>query len=594
MKFTKHVLFTSLATALSMPAIAEEQAPIIVTATRTAQTTDNTLASVTVITRQDIERMQANSLVDVLQQTMSIDFVENGSYGKKSQIYMRGTNKDHVLVLIDGAKAGSMTTGEVRYSAIPLSQIERIEIVRGSRSSLYGSDAIGGVIQIFTRKGDGTSKTNFKIGAGSENTSSLNIGHRGGDSETNYSIQLEHFNTDGINVRQDKNTDDDGFSNDSISANVQHKLSDKALLDVKVMHADGKTYYDGSPYTSDFFDDFIQQSINASLNYTASKNWITKLTASQFKDEREIFENNVAGNFYNTKRQNLLWQNDFTLDESQLLTVGLNQQKDELSTNVVYGALTRTNDSVFVQYQWFGDSQNMTVGGRSDRYTEYGQQNSGNIAWGVELNKELRLHAAYATAFKAPTFNQQYNATSGNLNIKPETSTSAEVGITGSLTNGEWQVNAFQNDITNLIAYVSPRYENVDKARIKGLEASVKTMIGKWLTQANVSLLSPKDANTDKLLRRRAEQHLSISADRTWDNWGIGGTIVAKSERYDSVDEKNRLPGYTVLNIRSTYKINKKWAVNAKIDNLLEEEYQTLRNYSLAGRTFFISVSYSE
>ena len=594
MKFNKHVLFTALVTTLCVPAMAEEQYPIIVTATRTAQTTDNTLASVSVITRQDIERMQANSLVDVLQQTMSIDFVENGSYGKNSQIYMRGTNKDHVLVLIDGAKAGSMTTGAVRYSAIPLSQIERIEVVRGSRSSLYGSDAIGGVIQIFTRKAEGTSKTNFKVGTGSQNTSSLNIGHRGGDSETNYSIQVEHFNTDGINVRQDKNTDDDGFTNDSISANIQHKLSDKALLDVKVMHVDGKTYYDGSPYTSDLFDDYIQQSINTSLNYIASKKWVTKLTASQFKDEREIFKNNVADNFYDTKRQNLLWQNDFTLDDSQLLTVGLNQQKDELSTNVTYGALTRTNDSVFVQYQWFGDSQNMTIGGRSDRYTEYGQQDTGNIAWGLTLNKELRLHAAYATAFKAPTFNQQYNASSGNLNIQPETSTNSEVGITGSLANGEWQVNAFQNDINKLITYVSGKYENVNRARIKGLEASVKTMMGKWLTQANISLLSPKDADSDKLLRRRAEQHLSVSADRTFGNFGIGGTIITKSERYDSVDEKNRLDGYTVLNVRSTYKINKKWAINAKIDNLLKEEYQTLRNYSLAGRTFFISVSYSE
>lgn len=593
MKFSKSILLATIAT-LSLHVAAEEQSPIIVTATRTAQTVDNTLASVSVITHEDIQRMQANSLVDVLQQTLGIDFVENGSYGKNSQIYMRGTNTDHVLVLIDGAKAGSMTTGEVRYSGIPLSQIDRIEIVRGPRSSIYGTDAIGGVIQIFTKKGSNATKRNFKLGAGSENTYVFNMGQSGGNDTTNYSVQIERIDTQGINVREDKNTDDDGYSNNAISANLQHKFTKNTVLDVNVMHAKGITEYDGSPYTSDFYDDFLQQSLNTSLNHAVTKDWTTKLTANQFSDKRQIFENNMAENYYNTQRQELSWQNDITLSEAQLLTLGINQQKDNLTTNVSYGAKIRKNDSVFTQYQWFGESQNLALGLRSDKYTEYGQQNSGNIAWGIKLTKKLRLHTAYATSFKAPTFNQQYNSTSGNLNIKPETSKNIEAGISGKVDHGEWQFNAFQTDITNLISYVNPKFENVDEARIKGLEASVKTIIAGWQTQANVSWLSPKDAKTGKLLRRRSEQHFSLSLDRIINQWGIGASIIAKSERYDGTNETNRLPGYTLLNLRSSYKINKKWSVNAKIDNVLEEEYQTLRNYSLADRTFLISVSYSE
>ena len=219
MKFSKHVLLITLTTALSMPTIAEEQSPIIVTATRTAQTADDSLASVTVITEEQIAQQQVNDLRELLSSISGIDMINNGGIGKATSMFMRGTGSSHVLVLIDGVKIGSATNGNIAFQHIPVNQIERIEIVRGPRSSLYGSEAVGGVIQIFTKKGKKQDQANLEMGYGSYETNKIMAGVSGKVGNTSYAINANHLKTNGFDAKDGIEIDNDGYDSNSLTFN---------------------------------------------------------------------------------------------------------------------------------------------------------------------------------------------------------------------------------------------------------------------------------------------------------------------------------------------------------------------------------------
>ena len=586
MKSTSPVFLAALSMAISHPIMAEEQSPIIVTATRTAQTIDDSLASVTVITEEQIKQQQTNDLRELLTSISGIDVTNSGGMGNKSDMYMRGTSSSHVLVMIDGVKIGSATNGNIALQHIPVNQVERIEIVRGPRSSVYGSEAVGGVIQIFTKKGSDKKEANLELGYGSYTTNKFLAGISGKSGDTTYSINASHIKTDGFDTKDGTETDNDGYDNNSITFNASHQISKTSSLQVNTMHASGHNEYDGF-YNN---NDYVQQTTG--LQYTSAPltNWNMKLNVSQSLDESDNFSGETFKTRYYTTRNNFLWQNNINIGTNQILTLGADYQKDKVRSTTAYDKTSRDNTAAFIQHQWNGDNNDIQLALRNDDNEAFGSHTTGNIAWGHNFAKGTRLIASYGTAFNAPTFNDLYWPTDGNADLKPEESSTAEIEVRKKHSWGNASISLYQTKIDNLISGWPPT--NVDKAEINGIEIRLDTEIAGWKTKADISLLDPEDKDTGKVLQRRAKELLRIDMDKASGKWTTGISFIGQGSRFDDTDNTDKVSGYGIVNLRASYAVSKKTSIKWKIENLFDKEYETVKNYNTPGVSGYISINY--
>ncbi|VAW93168.1 Outer membrane vitamin B12 receptor BtuB [hydrothermal vent metagenome] len=586
---TASILFTSNNLA------AADDNDIIVTATRTAQTANDSLSSVTVITKEQIEQRQANDIPELLNGIQGIDISNSGGLGKATSIYMRGTNASHVLILIDGIRMGSATLGTVSLQSIPVSQIERIEIVRGPRASLYGSDAIGGVIQIFTKKAQ-SNNMNLSIGYGSNNTERFNAGFNTRKENSQLSLNIGYLQTNGFNALKTSDPDKDGYKNASVSANYKYQLSEQSYLTATFMQAEGNNQYDDRFTPSNIVDaDFVQQATGINYVFSAIKDWQVSLKLSQSKDESSNFKNGAANGTFNTTRDMLSWQNDISLSDTLLLTTGIDYQNDKVDSTTNYDKKTRDNKGYFIQQQWFGDNNDILTAIRVDDNEAFGNNTTGNISWGINLNSELRLISSYGTGFKAPTFNNLYFPSSGNANIKPEESESYEIELRGNATKMHWAVNLYRTDISNLIVYPAPTYQvtNLDKANIDGLEVNITLKQKDYNTRVELAFINPVNSVTKKVLPRRAKHTMRVNVDQNTGNWRSGLEIIIKGKRYDNTSNSTKLDGYSLINLNTRYPLSKNWMLRGKIHNLLGSKYQTANNYNSEGLGVYVSLNYS-
>ncbi len=583
-----------------------ESSPIVVTATRTAQTADETLASVTVITRQVIERSQAQSVQDLLRGEPGISIANNGGPGKATSVFLRGTESDHVLVLIDGVKTGSATLGTTAFQDIPIDQIERIEIVRGPRSSLYGSEAIGGVIQIFTRKGGGPLKPYLSLGGGSYQTYNASAGVSGGGERGWFNVNASGITTEGFNACNGKPSpggagcftyepDKDGYRNTSGSVRAGYRFDNGASVDVNALRAEGENQFDGNFVNE---SKSVQQVVGSRLRFSPSAAWHMTLAAGQGRDDSDNFKDGVFKSRFNTTRDTASLQNDVTLGQAHLVTVGLDYQNDKVDSTTAYAVTSRDNKGLFAQYQGAFGPQNVQLAVRGDDNEQFGERTTGGLAWGYDLSGDLRLTASYGTAFKAPTFNELYFPGFGNPGLRPEESRSYEVGLRGKGAWGGWSLNAFQTDVNDLIAYDASvgAPANIDEARIRGIEAVLSARLSDWRLRSALTLLDPENrasgANYGKLLARRAEQALRLDLDRAIGRFRVGGTLFAEGRRYDDLANTREMGGYAVAGLRGEYLFAKAWRAQARIENLFDKQYETASFYNQPGRSIFVTLRY--
>jgi len=577
--------------------------PVVVTASRTARTADETLASVSVISRADIERSQAQSVPELLAGLPGVAISNNGGLGKTSAVFLRGSEAGHVLVLIDGVKVGSATLGTTSFEQLPLDQIERIEVVRGPRSSLYGSEAIGGVIQIFTRKGGGALTPNFSLGAGSYGTGQFSAGLSGGGKTSWYSANLSGIDTNGFNACNGAASagcyttepDKDGYRNLAGSARAGMRLDNGAEVDLRWLRSNSATQFDGGFVNE---SKTLQQVLGGSLRFSPLAAWRVALLAGTSLDESDSFKNGAWMSRFDTRRDTLSWQNDLALDANQLVTLGFDYQNDSIASDTAYAVTSRDNQGVFAQYQGDFGAHSLQFSVRGDDNQQFGERTTGGASWGYRLSETLRLTASYGTAFKAPTFNDLYYPGYGTADLKPESSRSAELGLRGSGGAANWSVNVFETRVDDLIAYDASRYApgNVSSALIRGLEGSVGMRLADWQVNAHATLLDPQNrssgANNGKNLARRPEQSLRLDLDRELGKYRIGATLLAAGARYDDLANTRRLGGYATLDLRADYKIAKDWLVQAKAANLFDRDYETAAFYNQPGRSLFVTLRY--
>lgn len=570
---------------------------LLVTATRTAQTADQALASVTVITREEIERKQAQTVAELLRQAPGGVLVNNGGRGKATSVFLRGTNSDHVLVLIDGIKAGSATSGAVAFQDMSLEQIERIEIVRGPRSSLYGSEAIGGVIQIFTRKGTEGFKPRFSVGAGSDDSREVTLGASGGNGDGWYNLSLSDYSTDGFDAQEDAEFDDDGYDNRSYALRGGYRFSEQVEAELFWTRNEGDNEFDGSRQNE---STSRIQTLGGVLRLNPTDTWQLEARVGRSEDTSDNYLNGAWTSNFDTERDTLSLQSSHQLSVNNQLTWGVDYQDDEVASDSNdYAVTSRDNTGVFGLYQLYMGQHDLSVSLRHDDNEQFGGHTTGSLAWGIELPRNLRLTASYGTAFKAPTFNDLYWPGAGNPDLEPEESDTWELGLSGEHYGVNWSANLYQTDIDNLIAWapaptlVEP-YRwipmNVNAARIRGLELTAATRIANWDLSTSLDLMDPKDRDTDELLNRRARKVFNLSADRDFGAYALGGSLHAVGKRNDG---SNRLGGYTTVDLRGSYALGNDWSLKAKVENLLDEEYQTAYGYNQPDRTYWLSLHYA-
>lgn len=604
--FRRRALAVSLSCSffVAAPAFADRAATdlgqVIVTATRTAQTQDQTLAAVTVIDRAEIERLQPASLPDLLTGRAGISLANNGGVGKATSVFLRGTESDHVLVLVDGIRIGSATSGGASLQDIPPEQIERIEIVRGPFSSLYGSEALGGVIQIFTRRPQGAFAPSASVALGSEATHRASVGAGGRGERGWYAINAAHQDTDGINAYRGARSfdpDEDGYRNTSLTLQGGWRFSTQWDADLRAFRAEGRNEYDGSVNNE---ADIVQQVVGGRVRYAPGERMKFTGSVGTSADLSENFLDGVYSSTFDTRRELASLQADLGLGPG-LLTLGFDWLHDEVDSNTDYARDRRINRGVFGQWQQDFGAQALQLSARRDDDSQFGGETTGSVLWGWNFTDALRLSASVGTAFKAPTFNELYFPGYGNPDLGPETSRSIELGLRGEHGWGTWSVNAFDTTIDDMIAFDSTLGDfggpnNIDRARIQGVEVVVGTELAGWDLHGSLTWLDPRNdgdnPNRGNVLPRRAKESGRVDADRRFGRFSVGASVTGAGERYDNLANTTRLAGYGLADLRAGWAFDDAWSVQASIANVFDKRYETAALYNQPGRTWLLTLRY--
>ncbi|WP_372810209.1 TonB-dependent receptor domain-containing protein [Litorivivens sp.] len=572
----------------------------IVTATRTQQTIDTTLAPVTVIDREEIERSQARDVLELLSTTTSVTITRNGGAGAASSVLVRGNASSHTLVLIDGQRVGSATLGTTNLSMLEPEQIERIEIVRGPRSSLYGSDAIGGVIQIFTRKGslNGGISPLIKAGYGNKNTSKAVVGLSAGDDAAYANLMVTHFDTQGIdNLESDAglNGDDDAYRTSGLSLRSGAKVG-IADLGLSYQRTESENEYDSafSPNAL-LYSHSVIESVSAEANLQLLENWVSTLRLGKSKDDSLNLNdlNPATRTSFTTRRDSALWQNDLHLGD-HIVSVGGEYYDEFVDSTTNYTEDERINKAGFAQLQSDFGAHDLAVGARHEDNEQFGAFKTWTASYGVDLSESTRLILSKGTGFKAPTFNQLYFPGFGNPNFVPEESENTEVEVRYHRDNYGLSLAAFENDVENLIQYNPATFttDQISKAEIRGAELTSFVRVNEWLLNANLTVLRPLDKATDNDIRRRARRSATISADRQLERYSYGIQVRAQGRSYEDAANNQDLSGFALVDLRGSYQFTSSVWVQLSLKNLFDRNYETARGFNNEGLTSMLTLVY--
>ncbi|WP_417512058.1 TonB-dependent receptor domain-containing protein [Methylophaga sp.] len=591
---TRLSAFTLISSLLSLPAIASDELNSI-TVTANRMPTENALAPSTVITRNEIEKLQINDLPTLLSRFPGVDMIQRGGYGKTSGISIRGSDTKQILILVDGVKWRSATSGAAALQDFPVEQIERIEIVRGSRSGIYGSEAIGGVIQIFTRKGKNEKATPYlTLATGTKNTQKASAGISGGNASTHYNLGYSYLSTNGIDAQDDENPDHDGYRNKSVSFNVNHQLSDNWSIGAHLLRVDGINEYDGN---DPIYSKISQQVMGVNTNIFLSDLWEVSVQLSESRDKSQEHSRGQDTDHFNTLLRTISWVNTLHINPQQKVNIGFDYDHDKIDSNLAYTETSRSNKAVFASWQASEGKHDWLLSARHDDNEAFGHRSTGTADYGYWLTENLRLSASAGTGFRTPSFNDLYWPTAPNPDLLPEKSKSYTVGITGTPEWGQWAVNAYKNEIRDLIAWsrnssgnFTP--SNVNKAKIKGIEFEASTSIASWDISGDISFIQPEDGDSGRQLVRTARRLANLHIDKDWNAWSAGASWKLRGATFNDRNNTQRLGGYGLLDLRVAYKVDPDWTVRLTGQNMLNKDYQTVEDYYSLGRTVMVSVSY--
>lgn len=585
----KKIVASSIALALTLPAssLYAEENKIVVSANRIEQDINDTLTDVIVIDRAEIELKQPQSLVDLLVNVAGVDFTQTGGHGQDSSVFIRGANSNQLLVLIDGVRVGSATLGSKAVSTIPMAQIERIEIVKGPRAAIWGSDAIGGVIQIFTRNYQ-QGQYRVELSAGSNNTVELDAAVGFGDEELNTTLIYSNKSSDGFDVLATAEPDEDGYENESIAIKGGYLMSDSSEIDWLFQSDKGETYFDSSfnPVSADNITTYNNYfwKLGYSLNVDT---WSHTIAVNGSKDSARGFK---------TQRDqvNYDFQNQLTSDFS--LSGGLDLLYDDVSESVTgYDEQKRDTRSYFLAANYVGATFLVDLAIRNDDVENIANETTSNFGVGYRISSDHLLSLNYGEGFKAPTFNDLYFPNFGNPDLKFETSENIELVYKGQFNDSRLTVAIYETDTENLIQFGPNGAENIGKAEVSGVDLTYQFSTGDFNHKITADNIDAKDGNTGARLIRRAKNHFGYELNYIQDNfdWFLQVQNVGKRPDTDfSTFSAVELDSYTRLNLGVGYQFNEQLRFQLNVNDLTDEAPIIVTDYNPVEREFYLSASY--
>ena len=596
-----------LALAAAFPCSAQSQSQLketVVTATRVAQPLSDLVADVSIIDRATIERSGATGLADVLARVPGIEMVRNGGPGATTSVYVRGGETRFTAVYIDGVRVDSQSTGGANWQTIPISQIDRIEVLRGPAGAVYGSDAIAGVIQIFTRKGETAFSPSVSAGIGSYRTDKLDIGFSGVNAGFDYALSVARESSEGFNSRPivGQNPDNDGYRLETGSARLGFQINPAHRLEASVLTSNVDAQYD-SGLTGDARTLSKLQAVGLNWQAKWSDVYSTRLSISNAVDQYETMPSPYLS--ITTLRSYLL-QNEFKFD-SHLLTAAVERKEDQLENAPINRS--RSQDALALGYGFSRQQHTVQLNWRHDQDSDFDGQDTGSVAYGYALTPQWRATASAGTAFRAPTIYQRFGS-SGLATLQPETSRNKELGLRYAQGSTNFGVVIYQNQVNNLINFVSNKgscpnntpptkgstpgcYFNTAQAEYAGVTLSGGLRLGDTDWRASLDVQDPKDVLTGKQLARRARQHATLGMDTRLGRWLLGAEAQLSGERYDKADNIAVLAGYTLISLNASTPVGRDWTLFARVDNLLDQSYTLANTYATAGRSLFVGVKWA-
>ena len=566
----------------------------IVTANRVAQPLTDVLADVTLLDEQQIRESGAVTIADLLQRQPGLELSRNGGPGTTTSLFMRGAENRFTAVYIDGVRVDTQATGGAPWEAIALGQVERIEIVRGPAAAVYGSDAIAGVVQIFTKKGDGPFSPYVGLGVGSRRTGKLEAGFSGKNGAVDYALGAARDLSRGFNSRPDANPDLDGYRQTSASGRLGVQLNADHRIDFSATSSHIKAGYDG--FTPDLHDvsDSRLSTLGASWSGQWTKNFSTRLSVSE---SQQRYETEPSPYLTKTTLRNVLLQNEWR-QGGHLVTAALERREDHLTNDPI--DQSRHQDAIALGYGYTGGPHTLQVNLRHDRDSEFGGQTTGGVAYGYSFAPGWRVTGAVGTAFRVPTLYQRFSEY-GYAGLQPEKSRNLELGLHWADHGSRFGIVAYRNRVTDLITFGAAGpcgslygcYANTGRAVLRGVTISGAHKLGPVNLAGSLDLQDPHDAATGKLLARRAKRILKLNADTRVAGWTLGAEWLASSKRYDNAANTNVLGGYGLVNLYASTTIAREWQLLARIDNLGDKAYQLARGYATPGRSFYVGLRWS-
>ena len=580
---------------LSVHATVDE---IVVTA-KTNQTLADVLPTSHILTQADIFSLNAIDLPDLLDHISGINITPSGGRGSTTGVFVRGTSISQTIILIDGVRVGSATLGQAALNNYPLDAIERIEVIKGPLSGVYGADAVGGVIQIFTKTHlDGIGIATVTIGSDSLFEYGLTLG--AGNEKNGFIISAHVQDTDGIDhtsLLTNDNDDIDAYQETSFSLAARAQLSDSTKVKLSILSTDNKVDIDNPFFGSGLGlineSKTLSSALNISTDFNDRISWATTLGLNT----DEFSANGDFPSEFTTDRDSLTSELSIKVSNTTRITFGVDYYSEDIETGTTtFPTTDRDNKGVFGLFQSDFGKASLVASLRYDDNSAYGSDTNGSIAANYAFSDDLRVVLSYGTGFVAPSFNFLYFPFFGNPDLLAEESDSLELSILGQNGKLEWRVSAHQTDIQNLFSFDPNTFlaANIGSAELKGVEFEVSTEIAEWQLHANLDLLSAKDAITGVKLDDRAETSLLVSATRELDKFQLSFDLRAEKGRHDL--RGTELSSYGLFDIRAIYEVND-FTISAKMENLFDKDYtinliNETERYNTRGRQAKLTLRY--
>jgi len=584
---------------------------VVVTATRIAQAQGSVLADVTVIDADVIERSGAVSLADVLVHAPGVEMVRNGGPMGTTSLYLRGAATHHTVVMIDGIRLDTQSgSGGATCQSIPAYQIDRIEILRGPAAAVYGSDAMAGVIQVFTKNGQMGVRPSLGFGLGTYGTRTATAGLLGGQSGWRYALSLGHETSDGYNIQPAANPDNDGYRRNTASLRLGRDLNADHTLEGTWVYSDADAGYDSttSKASVDYpKDNRTRQQLNAlGLNWHAkwSDVWSSTLGVTQALDHYQTLPapGEAPGYDTETRIQTALWNNTLNWRDA-VWTLALEERQDALTNTGTTPQDTRRNQhALALGYGAQRGAHSWQANARLDQDSEFGSHTTGALSYGYHVTPQWRWSASMGTGFRSPTLYQRFSDY-GFAGLKPEESVNQELALTYRQDAHQASLVAYHTRVSNLIAFGAAGacasafgcYGNTAKATLQGVTVSGQSRWhGAFLT-ASLDLQNPVDAASGNRLARRAQRLLKLSAESSWQGWDWNADVLLSGDRYDDAANTTAklLPGYGLINVGVSRQIQPQTELLIRVGNLGDIAYETAKGYANPGRNLFVGLKWN-